>query len=213
MHKPSSFENNLQKMNLFLFIFQIMLSMNIILCGDCKNVENLLNKNCYNDLLIFNDRTWRAGHACTNKKNVTFVEFSCNSGGPYRLFYALKDNGRYYFSKSVKTVQLSRCQDCTTNYKDRYEARNLFVSMKSDTTKKKQYLFSVSSFYSLVELIDVDDPTRNDYYAWEIRKFFGMTLPIFSTEFSLFEIGNTNTFIIAFIESAGTRKNNQGQDE
>ena len=39
-----------------------------------------------------------------------------------------------------------------------------------------------------------------------------MSLPIFSTEFSLFEIGNTNTFIIAFIESAGKRKNNQNQD-
>ena len=71
----------------------------------------------------------------------------------------------------------------------------------------------MSSFYSLVELIDVDDPTRNDYYAWNPIKFFDMSLPIFSTEFSLFEIGNTNTFIIAFIESAGTRKNNQGQDE
>ena len=213
MHKPSSFENNLKKMNLFLIIFQIMLSINIIFCGDCKKVENLLNKTCYNDLLIFNDHSWRAGHACTNKKNVTFVEFSRDSGGGQRLLYALKDNGRYYFSDYVKSVELSSCADCTTNNRSRYESRNLFISLSGDSSKTKQYLFSMSSFYSLVELIDIDNPESINYHSWDPIKFFDMSRPIFSLEFSLFEIENTNTFIVAFIESAGSQKNKEGKDE
>ena len=32
-----------------------------------------------------------------------------------------------------------------------------------------------------------------------------MSLPIFSFEFSLFEIGNTSTYIAAFVESAGKK--------
>ena len=183
MPKSSPIANTLQKMYLYLFIFQIMLQINFIFCGDCSNVENLLTKTCYNDLLIFNDSSWRAGHACTNKKNVTIVEFSRDNGGGNRLFYALKDNGRYYFSDFVKNVELSTCADCTTDNRGRYESRNLFASIIGDSSKNKQYLFSISSYDSLVEMIDIDDPKDIQYHAWETMKFFDLTLPIFSLEF------------------------------
>ena len=209
MPKSSPIANTLQKMYLYLFIFQIMIKINFIFCGDCSNVENLLTKTCYNDLLIFNDSSWRAGHACTNKKNVTIVEFSRDNGGGNRLFYALKDNGRYYFSDFVKSVELSNCEDCTTDNRGRYESRNLFASLIGDSSKNKQYLFSISSYYSLVEMIDIDDPEDIQYHAWETMKFFSLTRPIFSLEFSLFEIGETKTYIAAFIESAGTKKNSE----
>ena len=52
-------------------------------------------------------------------------------------------------------------------------------------------------------MIDIDDPEDIQYHAWETMKFFSLTRPIFSLEFSLFEIESTNTFIAAFIESAG----------
>ena len=196
----------IQKIHGFKILFQI----NFIFNGDCSNVENLLTKTCYNDLLIFNDSSWRAGHACTNKKNVTIVEFSRDNGGGNRLFYALKDNGRYYFSDFVKNVELSICADCTTDNRGRYESRNLFASLIGDSSKNKQYLFSISSYYSLVEMIDIDDPEDIQYHTWETMKFFDLTLPIFSMEFSLFEIESTNTFIAAFIESAGKKPNSQG---
>ena len=63
----------------FIFIFLILLQINIIFCGNCQNVENLLDSNCFNDLIIFNDSNWRAGHASTNNKNITIVAFKIGS--------------------------------------------------------------------------------------------------------------------------------------
>ena len=35
--------------------------------------------------------------------------------------------------------------------------------------KKNQYLFSINSFYSMVELYNLDN---NDYYIWNFNDFF-----------------------------------------
>ena len=131
-----------------------MLQIDLISCGNCKNIHNLLDTTCYNDLIIFNDSNWRAGHACTNKDNVTIVEFSLNDEeSDKRLFYGLKENGRYYFTEGLKKIDSMVCHsnDCG-NYKGRFESRNLFVNLKEDSTGT-QYLFSMSSYKSLVELI------------------------------------------------------------
>ena len=60
----------------------------------------------------------------------------------------------------------------------------------------------MSTYYSLVELLDIENFT---YYAWNTLKFFNLERPIFSYEYSLFEIDNNNTYIAAFIESGGFR--------
>ena len=209
MYKMTSLLNNLQKIRLFLFIFQILLSIDFISCGTCKNIKDLTNKNCYNDLILFNDLDWRAGHACTNKQNVTIIEFSRNHGSEKsRLFYSLKDNGRYYFSKATYKIDTMRCDDCSTDYRGRFESRNLLVSLNGESSTK-QYLFSMSSYYSLAELIDIDDPNNINYYAWNTTIFFDLTRPIFSLEFSLFEIGESKTYIAAFIESGGFNNENK----
>ena len=209
MYKMPSLLNNLQKIRLFLFIFQILLSIVFISCGTCKNIIDLTDKNCYNDLILFNDLDWRAGHACTNNQNVTIIEFSRNHGSEKsRLFYGLKDNGRYYFSDATYKIDTMRCDDCSSDYRGRFESRNLFVSLNGGSSTK-QYLFSMSSYYALAELIDIDNPNNINYYAWNTTKFFELTRPIFSLEFSLFEIGDTKTYIAAFIESAGTKKNSE----
>ena len=197
---------NLLKIRLFIFIFQILLQIDLISCGNCKNIHNLLDISCYNDLIIFNDSNWRAGHACTNKDNVTIVEFSLNDEeSDKRLFYGLKENGRYYFTEGLKKIDSMVCHsnDCG-NYKGRFESRNLFVSLNNDP--ETQYLFSMSSYKSLVELIKLNNVNDIDsYYAWNTLTFFNLSLPIFSFEFSLFEIGNSNTYIAAFVESAGKK--------
>ena len=52
-----------------------------------------------------------------------------------------------------------------------------------------------------IELIDFENGFN--YLTWNMSKFFSLTRPIFSYEFSLFEIGTSKTYISAFIESAG----------
>ena len=175
-----------------------------------NEVENLLNTTCYNDLITFNHSTWRAGHACVNNNGDLIIEFSTNpKESKSRLFYGLNKNGRYYFPGEpvFKQIDDMTCQNCDNeNYKGRFESRNLFVSTKIDTSKSKQYLFSMSTFYSLVEMHDIEN---DNYYTWDTVKFFGFEKQIFSYEYSLFEIQNTNTYIIAVVESAGVINNNE----
>ena len=99
-----------------------------------------------------------------------------------------------------KQIDYMECEDCTKSERGRYESRVLFTSLKNDTDKSKQYFFSMSTYYSLVELFDIENFT---YYAWDTLKFFNLARPIFSYEYSLFEIEGTNSYIAAFIESAG----------
>ena len=206
MSNITSIYKNLLKIRLFIFIFQILLQIDLISCGNCKNIHNLLDISCYNDLIIFNGSNWRAGHACTNKDKITIVEFSLNDEeSDKRLFYGLKENGRYYFTEGLKKIDSMVCHsnDCG-NYKGRFESRNLFVSLNNDP--ETQYLFSMSSYKSLVELIKLNNVNDIDsYYAWNTLTYFNLSLPIFSFEFSLFEIGNSNTYIAAFVESAGKK--------
>ena len=162
MSNITSMSKNLSKFRLLIFILQILLQINLIFCGNCANIENFLDKNCYNDLIIFNDSNLRAGHASTNNNKVTIVEFSLNEGeSDKRLFYGLKENGRYYFTDHTYGLKKIDSMPCTSsdcgNFKGRFESRNLFVSLATDSTKQTQYLFSMSSYKSLVELIKLDN--------------------------------------------------------
>ena len=212
MAYKSSLAYDLIKIRLFIFIFQILYLINFTICGSCSNIYSLTTTSCFNDVIIFSDGNWRAGHVATNKNKVTIAEFSLNDEeSKSRIFYGLKENGRHYFTNGFKKIDDMQCQDCgSSNLKGRFEARNLFMSLNSDTQKKKQYLFSMSSYKSLVELLDVDDGDNITYYAWNTVNFLGLTRPIFSLEYSLFEIGNNNIYITAFIESAGTKPDSNG---
>ena len=194
---------------IYISIFLFLISFELIICDNCNNIMNLKNETCYNDVITFNHDQWRAGHAVNDKNGNLIVEFSLDPKySCKRLFYGLNKKGRYYFlNESVyKQIDSMLCQDCdNNNYRGRFESRNILISLDGDNTDK-QYIFSISSYHSLAELINFDS---NDfrYLAWYMEKFFGLTNPIFSFEYSLFEIGNTKTYILAFIESAGFKYN------
>ena len=109
---------------LFFYIFLFLLSINSILCGTCKNVYDLLNKTCYNDVITFNHSKYRAGHACTNNQGNMIVEFSTDpEQSNIRLFYGLNNRGRYYFPGEpvFKEVNIANCPDCEDNgYRGRF---------------------------------------------------------------------------------------------
>ena len=71
-------------------------------------------------------------------------------------------------------------------------------SLIGDATAK-QYLFSMSSDNSVVEMIDIENDFAN--FAWKTTNFFSMSNPINSYQYSLFEIGDTNNYIAVFIYS------------
>ena len=204
------FQNQLNKIIFFIYFILFLPTINAFFSGECSNKVSLLDANCYNDVIKFDHDTWRAGHACTNNNGDMIVEFSLNPGeSKKRLFYGLKKNGRYYFPGEPVYKQIDDivCQNCDDDkFKGRFESRNLFVSLNTDPGKSKQYLFSMSSFDSVVELHDIEN---DKYYAWNTLKFFGLKGRIFSYEYSLFEIQNNNTYVIAVVESAGFVNTNE----
>ena len=154
--------NKMTIIKTFIFLIPFLLCINKILCLNCYNITDLLDTNCYNHIITFNNDIWRAGRASTNKNGEMIIEFSLNKKeSSSRLFYGLKKNGRYYFPeepyfKEIKDIQCVGC-DPNSKYKGRLESRNLFISLTNDSTKSKQYLFSMSAGYSLVELFDLEN--------------------------------------------------------
>jgi len=90
----------------------------------------------------------------------------------------------------------------------RFESHNLFVYTQDDTNKVKQYLFSISTYESLVELHDIEN---EEYQTIQTRKFIN-DKRIFSYQYSLFEIENTDTFILAAVLSCGYKDNDPNKE-
>ena len=195
--------NKAMKLNSIFYIFQIFLFINQIFFIKTENID-LTDTTILNSVITLNHYTWRAGNAATNKNGDFIIEYSLNPAeSQSRLFYGLKKDGRLYFPNApfFKEISSITCSDCGDSYKGRFFSLNLFVSLIGDATAK-QYLFSMSSDNSVVELIDIE----NDFthFAWKTTNFFSISNPINSYQYSLFEIGDTNNYIAVFIESAGT---------
>ena len=72
----------------------------------------------------------------------------------------------------------------------------------------KQYLFSISTYESLVELHDIEN---EEYQTIQTKKFIN-DKRIFSYQYSLFEIENTDTFILAAVLSCGYKDNDPNKE-
>ena len=197
---------NKDKRIIFISLLLIVLRINIITSQNCEDIHDLTNIICFNGIIPFNHNKWRAGHGSINNYGDLILEFSLDYESDLKLFYGLKKNGRNYFGNSVfKEIRQTNCQEAsdTCTYKGRYASENLFVSLSSDIPTTKQYLFSMSSGNSLVELIDIEN--NLNYFAWSSTNFFNLDQPIFSYKLSLFEIDNSNIYITVFSKSLGYR--------
>ena len=103
----------------------------------------------------------------------------------------LEDFGYYHFDSNYKTT-------------------NLFVSIKNDPNKGNQYLFSINSYYSTVELHDFNNDANDNiifnknnsnHYIWTFNDFFNLNEDdyIFPYDYSLFELSKEKAYIIVFI--------------
>ena len=205
--------NKITKIRFLIYFFLIILANNKIICDDPQNIINLTDTSILNTAIIFNHDKWRGGRASTNKNGDMIIEFSLDTiEGKSRLFYGLQKNGRYYFPEEsfFKEIGEMRCDYCDDNnsYGGLYGSRNLFISLINDTEKSKQYLFSMTSSKGLVELIDIEN--NFEYHAWDSLKFFNLTSPIYSYEYSLFELEESNTYITTFRISNGSEAENIG---
>ena len=148
-------------LNLFIIIFLLNFQNSLQIVHPCKDVSALNNLSCFNDVIIFSHRKFRAGHAVTYKSGDTIFEFSVDdSPVSTRLFYGLKKNGRYYFPGEPVYKQFNmvdKNDTSNTGNLGRYESHNLLVHTQDDPEKTKEYLFSISTYDSLIELHDIEN--------------------------------------------------------
>ena len=132
---------------------------------------------CDYNIIVFNSHEYRAGHFAFNSNGDMIIEYSKDN---YRLFYGLKNNGKYYFENATKEILI----DNNGNDAKRYESKNIFISINNTNI---QYLFSIGAYTSMTELHNFES---DDYLIKSTYDFLGNT--IYSYIFSLLEIDNEN---------------------
>ena len=146
---------------LSIFPLLLLISNIWLIQSSCSKNDKISNTNCFNNVIVFKDSNWRAGHSALNKDGVFIMEFSVDSESGDRLFYGLKKNGRYFFSdnSATKKVTLPKkhysIENSNKNITARYESINSFVSLKTDINEEKEYLLSLSTYYCYIEMYDI----------------------------------------------------------
>ena len=108
----------------FIFITLLFILFDFFYCNDCNSGIDLSNSVCFNGIIYFNHKNFRAGHFAENKNRDLIVEYSGDPQTESRLFFGLKRDGRGFFNDGyIREKDL-------TNPCCRYESRNLFVQRK-----------------------------------------------------------------------------------
>jgi len=185
-------------MNFRFILLILFINIKLFLSASCKKNDKISNKECFNDILIFNKTTYRAGHSAQNKKGDFILQFSKDSEEGNRLFYGLNKYGRNYFSNESPTKEIILTGK--SNIIARYESMNAFIALKNDTNKNKEYFLSISTYSCFIEIYDFTkeiiefDTIYNSNYLGN---------QIFSFKFELLEIiyENMVTYYLIFCHS------------
>ena len=135
----------MKKLSEFILLILLILIKSIYSQTCQNNMTINIDRECFNEVLTFNQKNYRAGHFAINNKGDMVAEFSDNYNS--RLFYGLKKNGRSFFDtdSNIKEIEISENSETTGEY-PRYESNNIFVYLEDDINKEKGYLFSTSSW-------------------------------------------------------------------
>ena len=177
------------KFKILLIIFPLFL-LTVTNSQTCQSNLQINDTNCFNDLIIFNleDKYYRAGHFAMNTKGDMIIEYSYLQ---YRLFYGLKKDGKLYYPEIIKEIEIANDTVASDSIR-RYESINLFVSAVNDCNKTKEYLMSLSSWITILELYDLEN---NDYNVFESVSFFDNPKGTYSYVFQVLEAKFNNSII------------------
>ena len=182
---PQTMKYN-SKLYFLLLIFLIKLIT--ISSNTCKTNAKVSNTACFTDLIKFDQKNYRAGHAITTKNGELFIEYSLDADSSERLFYGLKKNGRNYFPDDsfIKVIDVGNDE----NVYNRYESMNRLVKINNGTNDGKEYILSISTFRTVVEIYDIENW---DFKIKNSISYFGHQ--IFSFTFQILEAKYNNEYI------------------
>ena len=210
---PLNTQKHIKKMNLFIIIFLIISNLKLVHCGTTYTGdeeefdEPFLNPE---DIIIFNHTKFNAGSK--NKNGDLIIEYYSDENyydmPASFLFYGLSKNGRYCFSNESsytqeKDIDIDEVIDIAGYYNNYriYDSKSLFVSIRNDSNRGKEYLFSINTYNSIVELHDFNNNTYNNRLIWDFDDFFKLNREKyeFPYEINLYELKGESVYIIAFI--------------
>ena len=180
---------------IIVFLFFISVNTNY---QSCDSGANITNHECFNEIKYFEkeNRFYRAGHFALNSKGDMIIEYSYNQ---YRLFYGLTKKGKYYFPEITKEIEI-KSNTINSSSLTRYESVNLFISFTDDINKVKEFLLSISTWTTILELHDLE---TNNYEISEAVSFFKKIKGIYSFIFQILEmkVNNKIKYFIIYITS------------
>lgn len=204
-YEKSNIRKPLMKLNFHLIIFLIISNFFINYCdASDPGIEY------DNNIIIFNHTKLNAGSI--NKNGDLIIEYYSEENffdiPNSILYYGLSKNGRQFFSNETsytqeKNMDIDEIIDIAGyyNYFKIYDSKSLFVSKNKDYIKENQYLFSISSNFSIVELHDFNNNEGNNHYLWDLNDFFDLNEKkyLFPYETSIFELRGGSSYIIVFV--------------
>ena len=150
---------------------------------------------CLNDILIFNNRNYSSGALSINNKGDLFLQLFSEDDN-YRLFYGLRSNGRYYFTNESPICECKiNNMDIQKHEGDIDKSKNLFISLNQQNNGDKQYLLSINSYGTIVELYDLD---LNNNNAYSTKQYFDSSEPYYFSKFFLFDFKKQNTYLLIY---------------
>ena len=194
------------KLNLFklFFLYLIYLDQNTI-CQTCVSITSITDSQCFTNIIYFNlkNRHYRAGHFAMSSKGDIIIEYSYHQ---YRLFYGLRGNGTLYFEEETKEIEIKSNTIDSSKLK-RYESVNFFAFSMDDINKENEFLISISSYVTILELYDFQND-RNSIL--EATTFVDKPAGIYSYIFQVFEakLNSQMHYFCIYIYKIG---NNSGQ--
>ena len=176
-----------------VYIILAFMNIRLFFCQNCQTIRTIDNSECFN-IFVINSSTYRAGHFAKNKNDDIIVEYSSTN---QRFFLFLYKNGKFFYENDFHFVEknISEIDFNGYIYLGRYESANIFISTKNDVNKTKEYLLSLSSYKTLIEIYDIEN---NIIYSNITQNV--LINGIFSYYFSLLEstVDNSNNYIIIY---------------
>ena len=198
---------------LYIFI-PYEINCNYKICEDYDDDDKKISnkENCLNNVIKFKSKKYQANNFAKNKNGdlifeLTELKEDDNEYSSSRLFYGITKEGHPFFANNTSytyEIQINKNKELFDDKKYHYmnwkNSINLFVSLKNDLNKNNQYLFSINSHNSMVELFNLNDENSN-YYLWNFNEFFNLSSNdyLFFNKYLFFELKEKNEYIIAFI--------------
>ena len=182
-----TFDTNNSLANFYLIIFLFLFSFKNLNCegeedysiSNCIVDENgqylLTDEQCFNKLLIFNNKNLQANHFAKSKGGDIVIEFTeSNQNGEStnsRIFYGFRENGQPFFSDESYTREISIYTFSQNENLKLDNSKSLFVTINNEANIEDQYLLSINKYNSLVELYDFNN-NNNIYQVMSFNDFF-----------------------------------------